>query len=119
MATGQDAFFGSVEPGGDAIVMLTLLILGFVYVALVIDRRSLLVPTLAYFGTLGIYYLFDTATEATGVPPFALLLVVVGVLIILFGAGWQRIRGLIVGRTLPTSVLNRLPPLQARVQHRT
>jgi uncharacterized protein YjeT (DUF2065 family) len=119
MATGQDAFFGSVERGDDAIVMLTLLILGFVYVALAIDRRSLLVPTLAYFGSLGIYYLFDTATEATGVPPFALLLVVVGVLIIMFGAGWQRIRGLIVGHTLPTSVLNRLPPLKARVLSRT
>lgn len=116
MATGQDAFFGSVEPGSDATLMLALLILGFVYVALAIDRRSLLVPTLAYFGSLGIYYLFDTATEATGVPPFALILVVVGLLIILFGAGWQRIRSLIVGTTLPTSVLNRLPPLKARVQ---
>jgi hypothetical protein len=113
MATGQDAFFGSVEPGRDATLMLALLILGFVYVALAIDRRSLLVPTLAYFGSLGIFYLFDTATEATGVPPFALLLVVVGLLIILFGAGWQRIRGLIVGTTLPTSVLDRLPPLKA------
>jgi uncharacterized protein YjeT (DUF2065 family) len=113
MATGQDAFFGSVEPGRDATLMLALLILGFVYVALAIDRRSLLVPTLAYFGSLGIFYLFDTATEATGVPPFALLLVVVGLLIILFGAGWQRIRRLIVGPTLPTSVLDRLPPLKA------
>lgn len=114
MATGQDALLGSVEPGTDATVMLTLLIVGFVYVALVIDRRSLLVPTLAYFGSLGIYYLLDSAANTAGVPPFALLLVVIGGLIILFGAGWQRIRGLIVGTTLPTSVLDRLPPLKAR-----
>lgn len=109
MATGQDVVFGRVEPGANATAMLALLIIGFVYVALAIDRRSLLVPTLAYFGTLGIYYLVDSAANSTGVPPFALILLVVGALIILFGAGWQRIRRLIVGSTLPTSVLDKLP----------
>jgi len=112
MATGQDVVFGRIEPGTDATVMLALLIIGFVYVALAIDRRSLLVPTLAYFGTLGIYYLVNSAANTTGIPPFALILLVVGALVILFGAGWQRIRRLIVGSTLPTSVLNRLPPLR-------
>jgi hypothetical protein len=71
------------------------------------------VPTLAYFGTLGIYYLVNSAANTTGVPPFALILVVVGALIILFGAGWQRIRRLIVGATLPTSLLDKLPPFKA------
>ena len=113
MATGQDVVFGRIEPGADATVMLALLIAGFVYVALAIDRRSLLVPTLAYFGTLGIYYLVNSAANTTGVPPFALILLVVGALIILFGAGWQRIRRLIVGTTLPTSLLDRLPPFKA------
>lgn len=113
MATGQDVVFARVEPGTDAAVMLVLLIAGFVYVALAIDRRSLLVPTLAYFGTLGIYYLVNSAANTTGVPPFALILVVVGALIILFGAGWQRIRRLIVGATLPTSLLDKLPPFKA------
>jgi hypothetical protein len=105
--------FGRVEPGTDATVMLVLLIAGFVYVALAIDRRSLLVPTLAYFGTLGIYYLVNSAANTTGVPPFALILLVVGALIIVFGAGWQRIRRLIVGATLPTSLLDKLPPFKA------
>lgn len=113
MATGQDVVFGHVEPGSGATIMLALLIAGFVYVALAIDRRSLLVPTLAYFGTLGIYYLVNSAANTTGVPPFALILLVVGALIILFGAGWQRIRRLIVGSTLPTSLLDRLPPFKA------
>ncbi|MGL4490165.1 MAG: hypothetical protein ACRCU5_12055 [Rhizobiaceae bacterium] len=36
----------------------------------------------------------------------------VGALVIMFGAGWQRIRHLVVGSTLPTSVLKRLPPIQ-------
>ncbi|MBX3568252.1 MAG: hypothetical protein KF914_09350 [Rhizobiaceae bacterium] len=112
MATGQDVVFGRIEPGTDATILLAALILGFVYVALAIDRRSLLVPTLAYFGTLGIYYLVNSAANTTGVPPFALILLVVGALVILFGAGWQRIRRLIVGPTLPTSVLEKLPPFK-------
>jgi len=112
MATGQDVVFGSIEPDADATVMLGILIACFVYVALAIDRRSLLVPTLAYFGSLGIYYLVNSAANTTGVPPFALILLVVGALIITFGAGWQRIRRLIVGRTLPTSVLDKLPPIK-------
>ncbi len=115
MATGQDVVFGHIEPGAGATVMLTLLIVGFVYIALAIDRRSLLVPTLAYFGTLGIYYLVNSAANSTGIPPFALILLVVGALVILFGAGWQRIRRLIVGSSLPTSVLDRLPPFRVQV----
>ena len=92
--------------------MLAILILAFVYVALAIDRRSLLVPTLAYFGSLGIYYLVNSTANSTGIPPFALILLVVGALIITFGAGWQHIRRLIVRPTLPTSVLDKLPPIK-------
>jgi len=112
LATGQDVVFGEIEPGLSASVMLGLLIVGFVYVALAIDRRSLLVPTLAYFGSLGIYYLVNSAANTTGIPPFALILLVIGGMIILFGAGWQRIRRLIVGATLPTSLLTKLPPMK-------
>ncbi len=114
LATGQDVAFGQAEPDESATVMLTLLIIGFVYVALAIDRRSLLVPTLAYFGSLGIYYLVNSTANSTGIPPFALILLVIGALIITFGAGWQHIRRLIVRPTLPTSVLDRLPPLKVR-----
>jgi hypothetical protein len=112
MATGQDVVFGHIEPDTNATLMLALLIVGFVYVALAIDRRSLLVPTLAYFGSLGIYYLVNSAANTTGVPPFALILLVIGALIITFGAGWQHIRRLIIRPTLPTSVLDKLPPIK-------
>lgn len=112
MATGQNVIVGEIEPGLDATILLTLLIVVFVYVALAIDRRSLLIPTLAYFGTLGIYYLVNSAANTTGIPPFALILLVVGALIMVFGAGWQRIRRLIILPTVPTSVLNRLPPIR-------
>lgn len=112
LATGQDVVFGRIEPGASASIMLGLLIVAFVYVALAIDRRSLLIPTLAYFGSLGIYYLVNSAANSTGIPPFALILLAVGAMIILFGAGWQNIRRLIVAPTLPTSILNRLPPIR-------
>lgn len=112
MATGQNIAGAQIAQGSDAIVGLIVLILVFTYVALAIDRRSLLVPTLGYFGTLGVQNLVsDTATGA-GIPPVALVLVSVGALVIMFGAGWQRIRHLVVGQTLPSSVLKRLPPIQ-------
>lgn len=114
MSTGQDVVFGEIEPGTGAMVMLAVLIATFVYVALAIDRRSLLIPTLAYFGSLGIYYLINSAANQTGIPPFALILLVVGALIIMFGAGWQRIRSLIIGPTLPTSLLDKLPPIRVQ-----
>ena len=112
MATGQDVAFGKIEAGQSAIVMLTLLILMFVYVALAIDRRSLLVPTLGYFGSIGIYALVSKTATQTGLPPFALILLGVGAVIILFGTAWHSIRRMIVGSTLPRRVLNRLPVLQ-------
>lgn len=112
MSTGQDVVFGEIEPGTGAMVMLGILIAVFVYVALAIDRRSLLIPTLAYFGSLGIYYLVNSAANQTGIPPFALILVVVGTLIMVFGAGWQRIRNLIIRPTLPKWTLEKLPPIK-------
>ncbi|MEM9999953.1 MAG: hypothetical protein AAF940_03635, partial [Pseudomonadota bacterium] len=112
LSTGQEVVFGTVEPGMTATVLLAVLILVFVYVALAIDRRSLLIPTLAYFGTLGIYYLVSSAADSTGIPAFALILLVVGTMIMVFGAGWQRIRRLIISPTLPTSVLDKLPPIR-------
>ena len=112
MATGQDVAFGKIEAGQSAIVMLTLLILMFVYVALAIDRRSLLVPTLGYFGSIGIYALVSKTAESAGLPPFALILLGVGAVIILFGTAWHTIRRLLIGATVPKFILNRLPVLQ-------
>jgi hypothetical protein len=113
LATGQQVLDGSIEPAMGAGVLLGLMMALFVLVALAIDRRSLLAPTLAYFGSIGIYYLISGAANTTGIPPFALVLVSIGAIVILFGAGWQRIRGLIIRPLLPTSILDRLPPIKA------
>ncbi|MBC7280285.1 hypothetical protein [Hoeflea sp.] len=113
LATGQEVLSGRIEPGMTAGILLGLMMAMFVLVALAIDRRSLLAPTLAYFGSVGIYYLVNGAANTTGIPPFALILIAVGAIVILFGAGWQRIRRLIIRPLLPTSLLNRLPPIKA------
>jgi hypothetical protein len=113
LATGQDVLSGRIEPGMSASILLGLMIAAFVLVALAIDRRSLLAPTLAYFGSVGIYYLVNSAANTTGIPPFALILLTIGAIVILFGAGWQRIRRLIIRPLLPTSLLERLPPIKA------
>lgn len=113
LATGQEGFGGRIEPEAGAGVLLGLMMAAFVLVALAIDRRSLLAPTLAYFGSIGIYYLVSGTANTTGIPPFALILLSIGALVILFGAGWQRIRSLIIQPLLPTSLLNRLPPIKA------
>ncbi|MEQ8308551.1 MAG: hypothetical protein RIA09_18610 [Hoeflea sp.] len=113
LATGQEVLSGQIEPGVGAAILLGVMMAGFVLVALAIDRRSLLAPTLAYFGSVGIYYLVNGAANTTGIPPFALILIAIGAMVILFGAGWQRIRRLIIRPLLPTSVLDRLPPIKA------
>lgn len=112
LATGQDVVIGTIEPGLTAAILLSALIIGFIYVALIMDRRSLLVPTLGYFGSLGIYSLVSDAAANTGIPPLALILLVIGAMIILFGAGWQRIRRLVMRATLPWSAIEHLPAIR-------
>ncbi|MEN0088175.1 MAG: hypothetical protein AAF737_07050 [Pseudomonadota bacterium] len=112
LATGQTLVFGEIEGSQGAGVGLFVLVILFTFVALAIDRRSLLVPSLAYLGVLGIATLIEGTAEATGVPTFAIVLLAIGALVIMFGAGWQRIRWLIIRPMLPTSALNRLPPIK-------
>lgn len=112
MATGQDVVIGRIEAGMTAAVLLGALIIGFIYVALVIDRRSLLVPTLGYFGSLGIYAMVSDSAASTGIPPIALILLAIGALIIVFGAGWQRIRNIVMRLTLPNRLIAKLPAIR-------
>ncbi|MEO0495833.1 MAG: hypothetical protein AAF141_00480 [Pseudomonadota bacterium] len=112
LATGQTLVFGEIEGSQGAGIGLFVLVIIFTYVALAIDRRSLLVPSLAYLGVLGIAFIIEGTAAVTGVPTFAIVLLVIGALVIMFGAGWQTIRRLIIKPTLPTSALNRLPPIK-------
>lgn len=112
LSSGQDVGFGSIEPGTAATVGLVALMVVIVLISLAIDRRALLIPTLTYFGALGIYRIVENASDNTGIPPFALVLLVIGALIIIFGMGWQRIRHMVIGTLLPNRWLAALPPIK-------
>jgi hypothetical protein len=112
MATGF--FFWGQEiiiPGHDAVIGLVVLIIFFTYVSIIIDRRSLLVPTLTYFGGLGIVNLVTSTADQAGIPPIAIVLLIIGTVVIFFGAGWQTIRKIVVTNTLPLKIMNKLPPI--------
>lgn len=113
LSSGQDVGFGAIEPGLTATIGLISLMVLIVLISLAIDRRALLIPTLAYFGALGIYRVVESASDNTGIPPFALILLVIGTLIIVFGMGWQKIRKMVIGTLLPNTWLQALPPIKA------
>lgn len=113
LSSGQDVGFGTIEPGLTATIGLISLMVLIVLISLAIDRRALLIPTLAYFGALGIYRIVESTSDNTGIPPFALILLVIGALIIVFGMGWQKIRKIVIGSILPNNWLQALPPIKA------
>lgn len=113
LSSGQDVGFGTIQPGATATAGLIALMVLIVLISLAIDRRALLIPTLTYFGALGIFRIVENASDNTGIPSFALVLLVIGALIIIFGMGWQRIRHIIIGSLLPNRWLAALPPIKA------
>ncbi len=100
-------FDGAVQPGIAAIVLL--LYVGFAIVALAVDRRALLVSSLAYV-LYAMYALLQTAGAVE--LGAALTALVIGSALLTLSAFWQPMRRLVVG---PLGGLgNRLPPVSAR-----
>jgi len=80
-------------------------------IALIIDRRALLVSSLVYLGA-AIGYAFVKAVA----PPGAVVpvtLAVVGVLVLTLGLGWRRLRGLVLAPYHGQTWLKYLPPVHA------
>jgi hypothetical protein len=80
-------------------------------VAILIDRRALLVSTLIYLGT-AIGYALTSALRAgsdSDASVFFATLVILGAMVLILGAGWQPLRRLVL-RLVPTTFVNRLPP---------
>lgn len=77
-------------------------------VAVLVNRRAILVAGLAYAG-----FAFGSLIAASGAEgglSFRLTLLVLGGFILLLSAGWQRLRGLVLG-VLPVGLVRFLPPL--------
>jgi hypothetical protein len=91
-------------------LMLTVAVLAVV--AVLIDRRALLVSGLAYLG----WAIFSTLSDAGrgGAFTLAATLVILGALVLTLGAGWVPLRRLLLP-LLPTAISNRLPPAPARL----
>jgi hypothetical protein len=77
-------------------------------IAVVIDRRALLVSALIYLGAVIAYAITRTAGEDTGV--FFATLLILGVTVLALGVGWRPLRRTLIG-LFPAALANRLPPV--------
>lgn len=95
----------SIEPSSAwAIIALAALL---VAVALVVDRRALLVSALSYLA--GVVFLIARASSLSGETPVAVALTLVGLFVLVLGIAWRPVRGFVM-KPLPDALKNRLPP---------
>lgn len=93
----------------DALTVLALI--GFIgFVALLIDRRAMLVAGLFYFGAALFVLIQNTQIEEGSV--FALTLVVLGGALLLLGVGWRPARAFILTKLMPQALARNLPTLR-------
>ena len=93
-------------PGGGVLVVIFLTI-----VALSIDRRALFVSALGYLGIV----IGTTLLVPEPVVWLASTLLILGLLVLVLGIGWQWLRRLVVS-CLPPNLIKRLPPVAAAVR---
>jgi hypothetical protein len=81
-------------------------------IAVLIDRRALLVSALTYLGVAIGYAITSAVRVGANDRPiiFFATLLILGALVLALGAGWQPLRRLFL-RLFPASVVNRLPPV--------
>jgi hypothetical protein len=82
-------------------------------VALLIDRRALLVSGLAYLGGAIFYALARSGVRTDPSFVVAATLVILGAFVLTLGAGWVPLRRLLLALVSP-AISNRLPPVPAR-----
>ncbi len=98
---------------GAAVGILAIFI-GLGMVAVVIDRRAILVSGLLYAGYALSALIRAASASGSAVASVPVVILVLGAFILLLSAGWQPLRGLLL-RRLPRAVAARLPhPMQAK-----
>jgi hypothetical protein len=80
------------------------------FVALVIDRRALLVAGLTYFGVALFIIIRNAAIDENTV--LALTILILGGALVLLGAGWRRLRAAVIETLMPPDLARRLPTLR-------
>lgn len=80
------------------------------FIALLIDRRALLVTGLFYLGAALFVLIRNTAIEEGSV--FAVTLLILGSALLLLGVGWRPARAFILNNLMPQSVAHKLPTLR-------
>ncbi len=91
---------------GDAIGTI-ILIAALAVVALIIDRRAILVAGLIYFGIALAVIINRTGMDEASVT--ALTVLGLGAALLLLGVGWRRTRHAVVSRLVPGTLARRLP----------
>ena len=78
------------------------------FIALVIDRRAVLVSSLVYMG--GAFVQIVLALGLQGSMLFAVPILSIGVLVVVLGIGWTPLRRLVLSIT-PSAITDRVPPI--------
>ena len=78
------------------------------FIALVIDRRAVLVSSLVYMG--GAFAQIVLALGLQGSMLFAVPILSIGVLVVVLGIGWTPLRRLVLSIT-PSAITDRVPPI--------
>jgi hypothetical protein len=109
-APGAAAPFGVTMTATSATTIFVIVAL-LTAVAVLIDRRALLVSALTYLGIAIGYALTSAIRTDTGSQPavFFATFVILGVMVLALGVGWQPLRRLFL-RLFPSDLVNRLPP---------
>ena len=94
---------------GSALTMAIIIV--FTLVALIIDRRALIVASLSYL-LAAVGYLVSTASALLGGSTFATL-IVIGIIVLVIGMGWQPARRLILAPFRGQPWLAKLPPVRS------
>jgi hypothetical protein len=112
-ALGRPAGPLTRDMNAELAVAVALIVAALAAVALLIDRRALLVSGLAYLGGAVAYALAGSGLR--GDPSFviAATLVILGAFVLTLGAGWVPLRRLLL-RLVSPAISNRLPPVPAR-----
>jgi hypothetical protein len=93
----------------DALTIMAL-IAAVAFIALLIDRRAMLVAGLFYFGAALFTLIRNTAIEEGSV--FAITLLILGASLLLLGVGWRPTRQFILTKLMPQNLARHLPTLR-------